>query len=138
MDVSNNYSSCDNKSVKMKPVRVLLQDILRKSHIEVTTVDMVPETIVENCAIKSHMHTHRDEKPCSCSQGNESFEHSSQQSNNEHSETHKELGLGRTHNKETPFTCILCLTLYRSTDDSFLCRFTVDSPLYWCIVHSSS
>ena len=108
MVVSNNYSSCDDKSVQMKPVRVLLQDILRKSHIEVTPVDMVPETIVENCDIKSHMHTHTDEKPCSCSQGNESFEHSSQQSNNEHSETHKELGLGRTHNKETPFTCILC------------------------------
>ena len=80
MAVSNNYSSCDDKSVQMKPVRVLLQDILRKSQ-EGTTTDMVatlPETIVENCDIKSHMHTHTGKKPCSCSQGNESFEYSSQ------------------------------------------------------------
>ena len=89
MVVPNNYSSCDDKSVQMKPSRVLLQEILRKSQ-EGKTADMFPETIVQNREIKSHMHTHTGEKPFSCSQGNKSFEHSSPQANYEDSESPKE------------------------------------------------
>ena len=66
------YSSCDDKCIQVKPVRVLLQDILRKSQ-EGTTADMVamlPETIVQNSGIKS---LESAKKPHSCSLCNKSF-----------------------------------------------------------------
>ena len=96
MVVSNNYSSCDDKSVQMKPVRVLLQNILRKSQ-EGTTADMVamlPETIVQNCDIKS---LEDAKKPYTCSLCNKSF------TQNDTMIIHMQ-----THNKEKTFTCILC------------------------------
>ena len=96
MVVSNNYSSCDDKSVQMKPVRVLLQNILRKSQ-EGTTADMVamlPETIVQNCDIKS---LEDAKKPYTCSLCNKSF------TQNDTMIIHMQ-----THTKEKPFTCSLC------------------------------
>ena len=96
MVVSNNYSSCDNKSVQVKPVRVLLQDILRKSQ-EGTTADMVamlPETIVQNCDIKS---LEAAQKPYTCSLCNISF-----------TKKYTVVTHMRTHTEEKPFTCILC------------------------------
>ena len=96
MVVPNTYSSCDNKSVQVKPVRVLLQDILRKSQEE-TTADMVamlPETIVQNCDINS---LEAAQKPYTCSLCNKSF------TQNDTMIIHM-----RTHTEEKPFTCILC------------------------------
>ena len=96
MVVSNHYSSCNDKSVQMKPVRVLLQNILRKSQ-EGTTADMVamlPETIVQNCDIKS---LEDAKKPYTCSLCNKSF------TQNDTMIIHMQ-----THTKEKPFTCSLC------------------------------
>ena len=96
MVVPNTYSSCDDKCVQMKPVRVLLQNILRKSQEE-TTADMVamlPETIVQNCDINS---LEAAQKPYTCSLCNKSF------TQNDTMIIHMQ-----THNKEKTFTCILC------------------------------
>ena len=90
------YSSCDDKCIQVKPVRVLLQDILRKSQ-EGTTADMVamlPETIVQNSGIKS---LESAKKPHSCSLCNKSF-----------AENDTMIIHMQTHTKEKPFTCILC------------------------------
>ena len=118
----------NHTSVQMKPVRVLLQDILHKSQ-EGTTADMVPETMVGNCDIKSHMNIHTGEKPFSGSQGNELFEHSSPQSNNEDREPPGELCLGPnseeavakknrkiSENDKKPYNCSICYKLFAQND----------------------
>ena len=135
--IFNYYSSGDDQPVQVKPVRVLLQDILRKSQ-EVTTADMVamlPQTIEQNWDIKSHMHTHTGEKPFSCSQGNEPFEHSSLQANNEDSESPREMcfapnceeavakkNIKLFANAKKPYTCSLC-------NKSFAQNYTMKSHM---------
>ena len=100
---SINYSSSDDKPVQMKPVRVLLQDILRKSQEGTNneeksfTCILCSKPFSSKSNLTRHVRIHIGKKPFSCTICHKMFSQSGEL------KSHM-----RIHTGEKPFSCIIC------------------------------